>query len=246
MNEMPFDGQYMHDLARRLWPIHRSITGEGVRQTLAILQEELPGLTIHEVPTGTQAFDWTVPDEWTIRGAQLIGPDGEIVVDYANSNLHVVGYSDPVDAEFDAGRPPAAPPLDPRAAGRDPVRHQLLPPHLGLLPPALGTRGPEAGHLPRRDRRVTGAGQPHVRRADPPGRRRRTRSSCRPTCATRPWPTTSFPALSWRRVWRAGSCSCRTATTRTGSRSRPSRSVRSPTPRATSTRCATTSSPGSS
>jgi aminopeptidase-like protein len=97
---LTFDGQYMHDLARRLWPIHRSITGDGVRQTLAILQEELPGLTIHEVPTGTEAFDWTVPDEWTIRGARLIGPDGAIVVDYANSNLHVVGYSIPVDAEF--------------------------------------------------------------------------------------------------------------------------------------------------
>jgi aminopeptidase-like protein len=90
----------MHSLARRLWPIHRSITGDGVRGTLAILQQELPGLTIHEVPTGTHAFDWTVPDEWTIRGARLIGPDGSTIVDYANSNLHVVGYSIPVDAEF--------------------------------------------------------------------------------------------------------------------------------------------------
>jgi len=97
---LPFDGQYMHDLARRLWPIHRSITGDGVRQTLSILQAELPGLTIHEVPTGSQVFDWTVPDEWAIRGAQLIDPDGEVVVDYANSNLHVVGYSTPVDIEI--------------------------------------------------------------------------------------------------------------------------------------------------
>jgi len=91
----------MHGLARRLWPIHRSITGEGVRQTLQILQEELPGLVIHEVPTGTQVFDWTVPDEWAIRGARLIGPDGEVIVDYLDSNLHVVGYSIPIDAEID-------------------------------------------------------------------------------------------------------------------------------------------------
>jgi aminopeptidase-like protein len=93
-------GDAMHSLARRLWPIHRSITGEGVRQTLQILQEELPGLVVHEVPSGTQVFDWTVPDEWTIRGARLIGPDGEVVVDYADSNLHVVGYSIPVDTDI--------------------------------------------------------------------------------------------------------------------------------------------------
>jgi len=93
-------GQDLHDLARRLWPIHRSITGEGTRRTLRTLQEVLPGMTLHEVPTGTKAFDWTVPPEWGIRGARLLGPDGEVVVDYANSNLHVVGYSIPVDIEL--------------------------------------------------------------------------------------------------------------------------------------------------
>ena len=93
-------GEAMHALARRLWPIHRSLTGAGTRETLRIIQEELPGLVIHEVPSGTQVFDWAVPDEWTIRGARLIGPDGEVVVDYADSNLHVVGYSIPVDTEL--------------------------------------------------------------------------------------------------------------------------------------------------
>lgn len=93
-------GQELHDLAKRLWPIHRSITGDGTRETLSILKEYLPGLTIHEVPTGTQVFDWTIPDEWRMRSARLIGPDGEVVVDYANSNLHVVGYSIPVDVEL--------------------------------------------------------------------------------------------------------------------------------------------------
>lgn len=95
------NGQWMHDLARRLWPLHRSITGDGTRETLAILKEHLPGLTIHEVPTGTQVFDWTIPEEWRIRGARLIGPEGDTVIDYANSNLHVLGYSEGIDAEID-------------------------------------------------------------------------------------------------------------------------------------------------
>ena len=97
---MSLTGQEMHDLARRLWPIHRSITGDGTRETLRILKEYLPDLRIHEVPSGTQVFDWTIPNEWNIRGAQLIGPDGNVVIDYANSNLHVVGYSIPVDEEL--------------------------------------------------------------------------------------------------------------------------------------------------
>ena len=94
------EGQCMHELATRLFPITRSITGNGVRETLAILQEHLPALTIHEVPTGTKAFDWQVPDEWNITGAKLTGPDGEIVVDFDDCNLHLVGYSTPIDLEI--------------------------------------------------------------------------------------------------------------------------------------------------
>ncbi len=96
----PAEGRYLHDLARRLWPIPRSITGDGVRQTLAILQQEMPGLTVHEVPSGTEVLDWIVPDEWTLRSAILVGPDGEVVADAAVSNLHVMGYSEPVDVEL--------------------------------------------------------------------------------------------------------------------------------------------------
>lgn len=94
----PVEGVYMHDLATRLFPICRSITGDGVRETLAILRQELPGLTVHEVPSGTPVLDWTVPDEWNIRGAYLEGPDGSRILDFRDSNLHVMSYSIPVDA----------------------------------------------------------------------------------------------------------------------------------------------------
>ncbi len=91
------EGRFMHDLATRLFPICRSLTGNGVRETFTILQEALPGLQVHEVPSGTQVFDWQVPDEWNIRGAYLEGPDGSRVIDFADSNIHVVGYSVPID-----------------------------------------------------------------------------------------------------------------------------------------------------
>ena len=90
-------GAAMHALARRLFPITRSITGDGVRETLRILGEHLP-LEIHEVPTGTRAFDWTVPPEWSIRDAYILDEHGDRIVDFRQNNLHVVGYSVPVDA----------------------------------------------------------------------------------------------------------------------------------------------------
>jgi aminopeptidase-like protein len=91
-------GERAYALARELFPICRSLTGPGVRQTLGILQRELPQLTLHEVPSGTRCFDWTVPPEWSIREAYIATEDGRRVVDFANHNLHVVGYSTPIDA----------------------------------------------------------------------------------------------------------------------------------------------------
>ena len=87
----------MHGLATELFPLHRSITGDGVRQTLRIIAREIEGLQVHEVPSGTPVLDWTVPDEWNIRAARLTGPDGSVIADLADSNVHVVSYSVPVD-----------------------------------------------------------------------------------------------------------------------------------------------------
>jgi aminopeptidase-like protein len=91
----PNPGESMHALATKLYPLCRSITGNGVRQTLAILNEAVP-LTFSEVPTGTQVLDWTVPKEWNIRDAYIKDASGKRLVDFKASNLHVVGYSIPV------------------------------------------------------------------------------------------------------------------------------------------------------
>lgn len=91
------DGKEMLALIRDLFPICRSITGNGVRQTLAIIQRYVP-LEIIEVPSGTPALDWTVPREWNIRDAYVARQDGMRIVDFGANNLHVVQYSRPIDA----------------------------------------------------------------------------------------------------------------------------------------------------
>jgi aminopeptidase-like protein len=88
-------GGELHDLIRELFPLMRSITGDGLRQTLATIGERVP-LETTEVPTGTPVLDWKIPQEWNISGAWIDGPSGERVVDLADSNLHVLGYSVPV------------------------------------------------------------------------------------------------------------------------------------------------------
>ncbi len=90
-------GIEMHTWARDLFPICRALTGNGVRETLAYIGGIVPSLTVHEVPSGTEAFDWTVPNEWNIRGAYIEDEHGNRIVDFARNNLHVVGYSTPVD-----------------------------------------------------------------------------------------------------------------------------------------------------
>jgi aminopeptidase-like protein len=88
-------GGQMHALVERLYPLCRSITGDGVRATLDVLAESIP-LTVHEIPTGTPVLDWTVPREWNIRDAYVADSSGRRVIDFTKSNLHVVGYSVPV------------------------------------------------------------------------------------------------------------------------------------------------------
>src|SRR5271166_802671 len=90
-------GEAMMALVEELFPICRSITGNGVRQTLAILQRYIP-LEVNEVPSGTPVLDWSVPPEWNIRGAYMADQDGSRIVDFAANNLHVVQYSRPIDA----------------------------------------------------------------------------------------------------------------------------------------------------
>lgn len=89
-------GNEMHALMRQLYPLCRSISGDGLRQTLRMLGAGLP-LAIEEVASGTAVLDWQVPDEWNIRGAYIARENGERVVDFADSNLHIVQYSMPVD-----------------------------------------------------------------------------------------------------------------------------------------------------
>lgn len=90
-------GNEMYALCDRLFPICRSITGNGVRETLRVLQNICPAMMLHEVLTGTQVFDWTVPKEWNIRDAWIKNGKGEKILDFVKSNLHVMGYSIPVN-----------------------------------------------------------------------------------------------------------------------------------------------------
>jgi aminopeptidase-like protein len=92
-------GDAMYDLVCRLYPICRSITGDGLRETLRIVQEFIP-LEIREVPSGTKVFDWEVPEEWNIRDAFVIDPQGRRILDFKTSNLHVVSYSTPIHAKL--------------------------------------------------------------------------------------------------------------------------------------------------
>jgi aminopeptidase-like protein len=89
----------MYRLISELYPICRSITGNGFRETLNIIKRHIP-LQVHEVPTGTPVFDWTVPKEWNIRDAYVRNSKGEKVIDFKKSNLHIVSYSVPVRAEM--------------------------------------------------------------------------------------------------------------------------------------------------
>lgn len=87
----------MYQFASDIFPICRSLTGPGVRETLGWIKKYLPTLEIHEVKTGVKAFDWTIPPEWIPRAAYIITPDGRKICNFENNNLHLVGYSHAVN-----------------------------------------------------------------------------------------------------------------------------------------------------
>ena len=99
MSNFPKIGEEMYELMKKLFPICRSITGNGVRQTLEIIQNLIP-LSQYEIPTGTKVFDWIVPKEWNINDAFIMDSSGKKVVDFKDSNLHILNYSIPQDIEI--------------------------------------------------------------------------------------------------------------------------------------------------
>jgi aminopeptidase-like protein len=93
------EGRAAFDIIEGLFPICRSITGDGVRQSLNLLQQTIP-LSVHEVPSGKPVFDWVVPEEWNIRDAYIKDAAGNRIVDFRHSNLHVLNYSVPVQGSM--------------------------------------------------------------------------------------------------------------------------------------------------
>ena len=89
-------GKEMYELLEYLFPLNRSISGNGVRETLRIIQNHIP-IKVHEVPSGTEVFDWVVPNEWNVTDAYVIDETGNKIIDFHENNLHLVGYSVPVN-----------------------------------------------------------------------------------------------------------------------------------------------------
>ena len=89
-------GKEMYELLEYLFPLNRSISGNGVRETLRIIQNHIP-IKVHEVPSGTEVFDWVVPKEWNVADAYVMDETGNKIIDFQKNNLHLVGYSVPVN-----------------------------------------------------------------------------------------------------------------------------------------------------
>ena len=95
-----FIGKDIHEFARSLWPINRSITGDGVRQTLTQIKNYLPNLKMESIPSGTDVFDWKVPKEWSVKEAYILTPSGKKICNFSENNLHLLGYSIPFEGKI--------------------------------------------------------------------------------------------------------------------------------------------------
>jgi len=98
-SDFPEISSQMYNLLKELYPICRSITGDGVRKTLEIIQTHIP-IEKHEVPSGTKVFDWTIPKEWNIKDAYIKNDKNEKIVDFQKSNLHILNYSKPIKSKL--------------------------------------------------------------------------------------------------------------------------------------------------
>ena len=93
-------GNDIYDFAQKLWPLNRSVTGEGVRETLVEIKKIIPSLEIQSIPSHSSVFDWTVPKEWAVREAYIINPKGKKICSFSENNLHLLGYSIPFNGSL--------------------------------------------------------------------------------------------------------------------------------------------------
>ncbi len=161
-------GAEAHALCADLYPLCRSLTGNGVRQTLHRLREVIP-LQIQEAPSGSQAFDWTVPDEWNIRDACVLDGSGRRVIDFKASNLHVIGNSAPIDALVTREELLAHLHNRSGAPRLDSLPAHLLPRLLGILCGAPPARDLDRGAVPGAHRFNPRARQPDLWRVPAAG-----------------------------------------------------------------------------
>ena len=168
-------GTEAYALIERLYPICRSITGNGLRETLSVIAEHVP-LGITEVRSGTKVLDWVIPDEWNVDDAYIADATGRRFVDFRASNLHVVNYSEPVRETDDARRATPSLAHASRSTRLRAVSNLLLRAHVGVLPLPAATRRAPVGRPRRRDRVDTRPRLPNVRGSARPWAHRRTRS----------------------------------------------------------------------
>ena len=221
-------GEEMHALVERLYPLCRSITGDGVRRDPGRSSASTSRCDVHEVPTGTQVLDWTVPKEWNIRDAYIADAAGRRVVDFAESNLHVVGYSVPVRRPMPLDELRAHLHTLPDQPDLDPLPHQLLQARTGASACAQRARWTRCRTASTRWSidSTLGRRRPHLRASTScPGEIDRGGDRSPATSAIRRWPTTTWPASRWPPSWPGSWRALPAAATPTASSSRPARSA---------------------